>query len=155
MKTITIIRHAQSKFNAGEFKTEEEIANCRLTNYGIEQAKQLNHTFDHLILSPLKRAFETYVNSNIKCKQLTVSHLVREQLDGRQLNFLELEEIRYESHIDVRNRAKEAVEMIKKINSDNIGIISHGCFIWYLLEQFGQPPQGTYNCQAITFKLES
>jgi len=155
MKTITIIRHAQSKFNAGEYRTEEEIANCRLTNYGIEQAKQLNHNFDHLILSPLKRAFETYVNSNIKCKELIVSHLVREQLDGRPLNCLELEEIRTETHNEVRKRAKDTAEMIKNLKSDNIGIISHGCFIWFLLEQFGQPPYLINNCQAITIKLES
>ena len=153
MKTITIIRHAQSKFNAGEYKTEEEIRNCWLTNYGVEQAKQLNHSFDLLVLSPLKRAFETYVNSNIKCKQLTISELVREQLDGRPLNFLDLEEVKSESSDEVRKRAREAVEYIKQLESNNIGIISHGCFIWYLLEQFGQPPIGTSNCQSITFNL--
>jgi len=153
MKTITIIRHAQSKFNAGEYRTEEEITNCRLTNYGVEQAKQLNHNFDLLILSPLKRAFETYVNSNIKCKQIIISNLVREQLDGRPLNCLELEAVGNESSDEVRKRAREAVEMIKKLPSLNIGIISHGCFIWYFLEQFGQPPTGTNNCQAITFQI--
>ena len=116
MKTITIIRHAQSKFNAGEYKTEEEIRNCRLTNYGVEQAKQLNHSFDLLVLSPLKRAFETYVNSNIKCKQLTISELVREQLDGRPLNFLDLEEVKSESSDEVRKRAREAVEYIKQLD---------------------------------------
>lgn len=154
MKTITIIRHAQSKFNAGEYKTEEEIRNCRLTNHGIDQAKQLNHSFDLLILSPLKRAFETYVHSNIKCKHVVISKLVREQLDGRPLNCLDLEEVTSESSDDVRKRAREAVEYIKKTDSDNIGIISHGCFIWYFLEQIGQPPIGTSNCQSITFKLE-
>ena len=154
MKTVTIIRHAQSKFNAGEYKTEEEITNCRLTQYGIAQANSLNHSFDLLILSPLKRAFETYVNSNIKCKQIMISNLVREQLDGRSLNCLELETIGNESSDEVRKRAREAVEMIKNLKSDNIGIISHGCFIWYLLEQFDQPPTGTYNCQTITFTLK-
>ena len=153
MKTITIIRHAQSKFNAGEYRTEEEIANCRLTNYGVEQSKQLNHNFDLLIISPLKRAFETYVNSNIKCKQLVVSPLVREQLDGRPLNCLELEEIKTESSDEVRKRAKEAVDFIRTLKEENIGIISHGCFIWYFLEQCKQPPTGTFNCQAITFQI--
>lgn len=153
MKTITIIRHAQSKFNAGEYKTEDEIRNCRLTSHGIEQAKQVNHDFDLLVISPLKRVMETYVNSNIKCKRICISELVREQLDGRPLNCLDLEEVQTETNDEVRKRAKEAVEYIKKLDSDNIGIISHGCFIWYFLEQCGQPPTGTYNCQAITFKL--
>lgn len=153
MKTVTIIRHAQSKFNAGEYKSDEEVRNCRLTNYGVEQAKNLNHSFDILVVSPLKRALETYLNSGIRCRQLIMSDLFREQKEDKPLNFLDFEEIKPESHEDVRKRAKEAVEFIKNLKSDNIGIISHGCYLWYFLEQCGQPPQGLYNCQAITFKL--
>ena len=68
MKRITIIRHAQSKFNAGEFRTAEEIRNCKLTDHGKMQAKNLDQSFDIIVLSPLKRAIETYVNSNLKIK---------------------------------------------------------------------------------------
>ena len=68
MKTVTLIRHAESHFNAGNYKTDEEIRNCRITNLGIQQAKQLNQSFDIVVLSPLKRAMETYLNSNIKTK---------------------------------------------------------------------------------------
>ncbi|QKF94678.1 histidine phosphatase superfamily clade-1 [Fadolivirus algeromassiliense] len=153
MKKITIIRHAQSHFNAGNYKTDEEIRNCRITPYGVEQSKQLHHSFDVLIISPLKRAMETYLNSNIKCRQLIMSELFREQKEDKPLNYLDFEEIKPESPEDARKRAREAIEFIKTIKSDNIGIISHGCFIWYLLEQVGQPPQPTHNCQAIQFNI--
>ncbi len=153
MKKITIIRHAQSQFNAGNFKTDEEIRNCRLTDFGIQQAKSLNQTFDVIVVSPLKRALETYLNSNIKTRQLIVSDLFREQKEDKPLNYLDLEEIKPESPYDARRRDNEAIEFIKNIKSDNIGIISHGCFIWYFLEQIGYPPTSTHNCQAITFTL--
>lgn len=153
MKTITIIRHSQSHFNAGSFKTDEEIRNCRLTEVGIQQAKQLNHSFDVVIVSTLKRALETYLNSNIKCKQLITSDLVREQKEDKPLNYLDFEEIIPENQEDVRKRAREAIELIKSLEYNNIGIVSHGYFIWYFLEQCGQTPQPTCNCQSITFTL--
>ena len=153
MKTITIIRHGQSHFNAGNFNTDEEVRNCRLTEVGIQQAKQLNHSFDVVIVSTLKRALETYLNSNIKCRQLITSDLIREQKEDKPLNYLDLEEIVPENAEDVRKRAREAIELIKSLEYNNIGIVSHGYFIWYFLEQCGQPPQPTYNCQSITFSL--
>lgn len=153
MKKITIIRHAQSQFNAGNYKTDEEIRNCRLTPLGIEQAKNLNNSFDVIIVSPLKRALETYLNSGIKTRQLIVSDLFREQKEDKPLNYLDFEEVEPENSETIRKRAIEAINFIKNLDSDNIGIISHGCFIWYFLEQIGMPPKPTYNCQEISFTI--
>ena len=153
MKSITIIRHAQSKFNAGEFNTAEEIRNCKLTDYGKSQSKSLDQSFDIIILSPLKRAIETYTNSNLKSERVIISDLFREQKEDHPLNYLENETIAPESASDARARAREAVKFLKTLDYTNIGIISHGCFIWYFLEQAGQQPQSTYNTQTIQFQL--
>jgi len=152
-KKITIIRHAQSKFNAGQFKDDSELLNCPLSDFGKMQAKSLNQTFDVIIISTLKRAMETYLNSCIKADNVIESHLFREQRETSILNFLEGEEIIPETPDDVRKRAREAIEYLKTLNYENIGIISHAYFIWYFLEQIGQRPGIIYNTQAITFEL--
>ncbi len=112
MKKVTIIRHAQSHFNAGSYKTDEEARNCRLTDDGIQQAKKLELSFDILIVSPLKRALETYLNSGIKCRQLIVSDLFREIREDKPLNYLDFEPINPESINSARQRAKDAVEFV-------------------------------------------
>lgn len=66
MKKVTLMRHAQSKFNAGHYKTDNELRNCGLTEFGLNQAKSLNQTFDVVVISTLRRAIQTYDNSNIK-----------------------------------------------------------------------------------------
>lgn len=153
MKTITIIRHAQSKFNAGECKTEAELRNSKLTTLGKIQASQLNQSFDLVILSPLKRAIETYANSNIKTKEIVISDHFRERKENSVLNFLENEDVVPESENEVKLRAQKAVDYLRSLPQNNIGIVSHGCFIWYLLEKAGQQPVATYNTQTITFNL--
>lgn len=152
-KKITIIRHAQSKFNAGQFKSDAELLNCPLSDFGKMQAKNLNQTFDVIVISTLKRAMETYLNSNIKTDNVIESHLFREQRETSILNFLEGEEIIPESPDDVRKRAREAIAYIKTLNYENIGIISHAYFIWYFLEQSGQRPGVIQNTQSITFEI--
>jgi broad specificity phosphatase PhoE len=152
-KKITIIRHAQSIFNCGQFKHDSELLNCPLSDFGKMQAKSLNQTFDVIVISTLSRAMETYLNSNIKADNVIQSHLFREQRETSILNFLEGEEIIPESSDDVRKRAREAIAYIKTLDYENIGIISHGYFIWYFLEQCGQQPIPTHNTQAISFEL--
>lgn len=152
-KKITLIRHAQSKFNCGEFKTDAELLNCPLSEYGKMQATMLNFTFDAIVLSTLKRAIDTYMHSTIKTDNVIMSHLFREQREDSLLNFLENEEIIPESPDDVRKRAREAIEFIRTLDYENIGIVSHGYFIWYFLEQCGQKPISTHNTQSITFEL--
>jgi broad specificity phosphatase PhoE len=152
-KRITLIRHAQSKFNAGQFQTNDELRNCRLTNHGINQCSTLNQSFDLLIISPLKRVMETYVNSNIKTKKIMISDLFRERKENHCLNFLENEEIVPESDEEVRERARKAIAYLKTFNVNNIGIISHACFIWYFLEQYQNRPENMANAQSITIEM--
>jgi broad specificity phosphatase PhoE len=154
-KTVTIIRHAQSKFNAGQYTTETELSNCRLSDFGREQSKNLTQTFDILILSPLKRAIETYANSNIKCGNVIINDLFREykEHDPKPLNFLELETIMPETLEEVKKRVGDAINYLKTSPYNNIGIISHGIFICYFLEQLAIKQNGVYNCQAFVVNL--
>ena len=56
-----------------------------------KDCESLNLSFDLLIISPLKRALETYTNSNIKAKELMINNLFIEQKEDHPLNFLENE----------------------------------------------------------------
>ena len=155
MKSITIIRHAQSKFNAGQYKTDEEIANCRLSEFGKSQAKNLTQSFDIVILSPLKRAIETYANSNIKCGKMIINDLFREykELEAKPLNFLELEKLTPETLDDLNKRINDAIQYLKTLPYNNIGIISHGIFIHHFLEHLGIAHGLINNAQTITINL--
>lgn len=155
MKKITIMRHAQSKFNVGECRSHDELRNCKLTEFGKLQAQSLNGSFDIVIVSPLKRALETYVNSNIKSREIITSGLFREQQkENIPLNCLELEETVLETDDDVRKRARDAIEFIKTLKCENIGIISHAHFIWYFLEQCGQHARVIGNCEVVVFDFD-
>src|SRR5579885_3006321 len=153
MKKITIIRHAESLFNAGLYKTEQDIINCKLSENGKIQSKQLNHSFDLLILSPLKRAIETYVNSNIKTKEIMINDLFREYKENSALNFLENEEVKSETKDELNLRIIEAKEYLKNLPQNNIGIISHGIFIYYFIQNCALSPKLIHNSEAITFYL--
>ncbi len=153
MKKVTIIRHAESKMNAGLCKTDAELRNCGLSDFGKQQAGNLNQHFDVLVVSKLRRAIDTYKNSNITTEHIIFSHLVREQKENHSLNFLEGEDIVPENTEDIRARALAAKNFIKTLDGDNIGIISHGFFISYFLESCGQQMMPTFNTQAISFDL--
>jgi broad specificity phosphatase PhoE len=153
MKKITIIRHAESKFNARQYETDNELRNCRLSENGKLQAQNLQQSFDIIILSPLKRALETYVESNLKSRKIIISDLFRGQKEISQLSYLENEEIKPENLDDVRKRAREAIAFLKSLEYDNIGIISHGQFISHFLEQCGQYSKSIHNTESISFEL--
>jgi broad specificity phosphatase PhoE len=150
MKKVTLIRHGQSKFNAGEYKSDSELRDCGLTDLGINQAKSLNYVFDTLVISTLKRAKQTFDNSNIKSNNILYNDLVREQRETGELNYLVGEEINPENPDQMRQRVREAINFIKNLPGENIGIISHAFFIWYFLEQIGQQPQIIQNGQSIS-----
>lgn len=128
-KYITFIRHAQSIFNSGEETNPALLINCPLSNFGIEQSKKLNLHFDILIMSPLKRAIQTYANSNIKTKEIIISPYIREQIRGES-TWLDFENnLPYESIDDMRKRIKYAMNNIYSLKHENIGVISHGDFL--------------------------
>lgn len=157
---ITLIRHGESKFNAGVCKNREELINCRITDKGKEQATNIKvQEFDMLLLSPLKRAIETYVYSNIKVKDVFISKLFREYMDGTECNLLEFEENKVETRDEFQSRVTEAFEFIKQIiannkkNSFRLGVLCHGVFIYYLLTLFNITPVVLSNCSSIQIEM--
>jgi broad specificity phosphatase PhoE len=154
MPTVTIIRHAQSIFNAGQYSTEEELNNCRLTKLGCESCRELDFSFDLLIISPLKRALETYVNSKIKTKKIMVHDLFRESLDTLSgLNFLENEERVTETSQQLHERINQAVNFLNQLKDENIGIITHGVFAWHLTQKLTGKGIPFNNAGHVTVKI--
>ncbi len=151
---ITFIRHAQSKFNSGEEYLTS--INCELSDKGKIQCSELKIHTDLLIISPLKRAIQTYANSNIKTKDIEINNLFRECITS-PLNKLDFENTNFiETVNDSINRAKLAFEYLKSLNNkySSIVVISHHDFLHILLEtQFGK---NIYfrNCEEFTITIE-
>lgn len=103
---LFVLRHAESTFNASGGTTDE--VDCDLTPEGVSQARRLGelhdekgekYNFDLALVSPLRRAYRTLVESGIRIgtsgqdsAQVKVTHLAREvRLD--LCDFLEGEEV--------------------------------------------------------------
>jgi|SRR5579872_2508296 len=152
MKTITLIRHAQSLYNANPQLTQD-IVDCGLSEEGIKQANQLNRTVDLLIVSPLKRAIETYNRSKIRTTSIIVSPLFIEYHYGNSITYGNNQHLAAETPDDVINRAKTAISYIKSQPQQNIGIISHGYFLRVFMQELGLESMDFQNAQIIQFKI--
>ena len=80
MKKIWLIRHAQSQAQSGD---DIENPDSALSSFGKEQAKRLinplkNVKFDCILLSPLKRAWQTYKLSQVKADIVQFDSRLRE-----------------------------------------------------------------------------
>jgi broad specificity phosphatase PhoE len=148
---LWLMRHAQSRFNIG-IQNERD---CDLSDNGILQCGQVNGSYDLVITSNLKRARQTFQNSNIKTKMLMTTDLCREIKHGSICDYLENEEIiiETEDEINIRiNKFKQyLLDNIYIHNYNNfikILIISHACFMCRLtnLPCFG-------NCQIVKYDL--
>ena len=152
MKTITLIRHAQSLYNANPQLTQD-IVDCGLSEEGIKQANQLNLTVDLLIVSPLKRAIETCKQSKIRTTSIIVSPLFVEYNYGNSIIYGDNQHFAAEIPGDVINRAKTAISYIKSQPQQNIGIISHGYFLRVFMQELGLESMDFQNAQIIQFKI--
>lgn len=132
MKVI-FIRHAQSMYNVG---TGHDNYNSPLSENGIISCKSLGYSFDLLIISPLKRAIQTYANSNIKTKNILISDLFQE-VKNQKPNMLD-DDLSRESHEEFEARIIKAIDYLKKLNYSNtktIGVITHHDFIYHLTKK--------------------
>lgn len=132
MKVI-FIRHAQSMYNIG---ANNDNYNSPLSENGIISCKSLGHTFDLLIISPLKRAIQTYANSNIKTKNILISDLFQE-VKSQKPNVLDNDTSR-ETHEEFEARLIKAIDYLKKLNYNNIGtigVITHHDFMYHLTKK--------------------
>lgn len=124
--SVTFIRHAQSTWNA----YGDRSRNVGLSEHGIKQANNLDGEYDLVILSNLRRTKETLENSNIKYKTLYITPLCREILSGTEGDYLEDEEIYFESDYQIQNRIYNLYSYLLdcKKQHKNICVITHYCF---------------------------
>ncbi len=134
MKTITIIRHEQCKNDIEE-----------------EQLNFSDKVFDVIIVPPTSTAIQTYEKLNIKANNLIYTDLFKEYIEHDLSEILENDKIIHE--MDVRKRAQKAFQFLKGTNFNNIAIVTHLSFSWYLLEQFGKPITSLENTKTITFSI--
>lgn len=140
---ITLIRHAQSKFNAHG----DVSPNVGLTEDGkLASFQNLKGEYDLVVCSTLRRARETLDHSDIKYKKVKFTGLCRELFDkNNPVNFYDGEDMTNETQEQLDIRVALFKEMLRNKASkyNNIAVISHHGFLHALTNfSFG-------NCQYI------
>jgi broad specificity phosphatase PhoE len=137
MPQVTIIRHGQTNRNTGMESDPEKIKNSNLNILGVFQASKLEGEYELVLLSPLRRALETYAKSNIRTGEVRILDLLHERRDGSTYNSLELIEPFVESYEDVRFRANEVIRYLKTLPHRTVCMVSHGTFMECFLQILG------------------
>ena len=135
--SITFIRHSESFHNwmnrlQGNCQTET-FRDCGITQRGKRQAYHLEHEFDLLLVSPLRRCQETFDYSNIVANEVRTCALVREKKED-MCDFLENEELVYDTDESFKQQVSKALQYIKTLPYKNIGVITHSEFVWEAFE---------------------
>ena len=133
-KTIYLIRHGESTFNS----TGREDTDCNLTEKGRKQSNKLgerlkNTIFDFLIVSPLRRAQQTFQHAKINYKEKETNYLCREYKETKS-DFLDGEEFLPESTEELRVRCESFISYLKTLDHSLIGVVCHCTFIYNLLD---------------------
>jgi broad specificity phosphatase PhoE len=126
MTKLVLIRHGD--------KETTGLPNPPLSAKGKEQSSKLELKTECVIVSPMRRALQTYVESHISTKRVVVCDLFRE-LRLSSSCFLELELVDPESDADFTRRVEESVVFLKSLSEQHITVISHEDFLLKLQEQ--------------------
>jgi len=129
VKNITCIRHGHPVTN--------EQGDPVLSINGIEQANNLLGEYELIILSPLRRAIETYTRSNISGKRIIIVDEAREQRDNNMYNQLRTETPIMETIPEMFARCINLKDFILSQPEENICIFSSAFTICYLQQVFG------------------
>jgi broad specificity phosphatase PhoE len=137
MKTIYLIRHAESEFNlAHDQGLCDDRKDSDLTSTGEDQAKQLGKDlseiqFDLILVSPLKRAQRTYELSNLHGDKYLISNLIREYRTD-PCDFLDTEPIVLETQTEIQTRIDQIKDYLQSCSGQMIALVSHADLIWHL-----------------------
>lgn len=142
---IYFLRHAQSTFNAGlcdEF-------DAGLSELGKKQASNLIGNIDLVIVSSLKRTFQTLQESKILYRKLLVSSLCRENRNVSKCDYLPNEVCIEESTEQLDARITEFKALLKLLSEtyQRILVVSHGGFIGRFLGR-----NNMNNCEYVQWK---
>lgn len=123
---ITLIRHAHC-----------DDGSAGLSSLGKQQAAALEGHYDVVMVSPLLRAQQTFLRSNITGDLYITEPLVREQVT-EDVDLLPGEAF----HIESEERVDERVQTLKALLQQYVGrticIISHADFIWHFTSHWAQ-----------------
>jgi len=122
---ISLLRHAESKFNTGE-SNQEDVG---LSKQGVQRASELKGEYDLIICSPLRRCRETLKYSKLKATEIQIDPLVREHITERS-DLLPDEPYQKESDDAVVRRVEDFKEKVQ-LYSGKILVITHADWIWY------------------------
>lgn len=124
---VTLIRHAESTFNA----SGSQERNCGITENGKKNAAMLEGEYDLVICSTLKRSRQTLDHSKIRYGNVIFSELCREIRDGNPVNLFPLERQYVETTEDIKERIDEFNELLRDLSKEfkNIAVISHHTFL--------------------------
>jgi len=95
-----------------------------LSPHGECEAKKLKGEFDYVVCSPLKRAKQTLLLSNIKYKTLIIDERIREHMNGNPINYFEGEEIKRESQENFLFRIN-SLKTELETRSDRVLVVGH------------------------------
>ena len=138
---VQFLRHAESVFNA----TGTSEKDCDLTEKGKEQASEIQHYFDLVVCSTMKRTCSTLDHSQLTYGRLVFTDLCREKKIDI-CDFLPHEdETIQETDSELEKRIRSFLYFLKSISSKhhNILVISHRDFIHTIGKGALPPPQNT------------
>ena len=152
MSIITFLRHAESLYNAGLSLDKDPGLSVR----GKKQADQFSGEFDCVIVSPMRRALETYLQSQIKYGRLFMDENLRESMNGVDANYLSLEPSLVETDLEFSERVRKALDNAKSIIAKNrynkVLVVSHHAVIAEVCVQLKcKEPVFLANCATISF----
>ena len=152
---IYMMRHAQSASNeAYEANREYNFVNTPLSKKGIREASKIQGHYDMVVLSNLKRSYQTLNYSKITYTNLIMTPLCREYLRGDISSLLKKELVNTpkESIDDLLNRCQKFKILINTLNKqyNNILVITHGIFLYHLLDL--SPSTRFNNCEIRRIK---
>lgn len=156
---VTLVRHGESVFDRYQHVGLDTI-DCPLTHQGKLQSRKLNGEYHLIILSPMKRCFQTLIESRLAGHNVEFSKLVREYRQHLS-DFLKNEKIKIETEEKVLKRVAKFKNLLQRLKERNpqmktICVISHANFIWYLSSKVDKETEersGTWlkNCESYEF----
>jgi bisphosphoglycerate-dependent phosphoglycerate mutase len=142
MKKVYLIRHGESEFNAAVEKgIILDTHDPPLTELGISQAQKLGQElkdiiFDVILVSPLKRAQQTFAKAKLTSNKWETVPLIREY-GTDPCDILENEVDFKETESGILERCQSIKAMLRSRDEITIGLVCHGDLIFYLTSHDG------------------
>ena len=143
---IRLIRHGESFANIGEKRWDSP-----LTEKGITQSSKLKGHYDLVILSPMRRAQETYIYSQIDCDECVYCESCREIKKGISDHLL-FESLKRETEDEFETRINLLMEELRNYSQKykNIVVFTHGGVIRNICKL----DRHVENCESIIMTLD-